>query len=147
MCPDGDVYVGMCFAVRFVEALGASAFYTASFAIIADIFPDNVAVMFVSKVEFDSSYPLPSSLTLSLKTPVLSSCRGSEYNPLTWLNWENCIEGELLYMLAKNLISGSSNTFQEERCLLMSYQGKRRSIALPPALTLESTAITIIMQG
>jgi len=37
----------MCFLVRFVEALGAAAFLTTSFAIIANTFPDRVATMFV----------------------------------------------------------------------------------------------------
>ena len=46
-CPDGTVYIVMCFIVRFVEALGASAFSTASFAIMANTFPNNVAAMFV----------------------------------------------------------------------------------------------------
>jgi len=45
--PDGLVYAVMCFLVRFVEALGAAAFLTASFAIIANTFPDRVATMFV----------------------------------------------------------------------------------------------------
>jgi len=45
-CPDGSVYITMCLVVRTFEALGASAFYTAGFAIIAHIFPNNVAVMF-----------------------------------------------------------------------------------------------------
>jgi len=37
----------MCFLVRFVEALGAAALLTSSFAIIANTFPDRVATMFV----------------------------------------------------------------------------------------------------
>ena len=40
----------MCFTVRCVEGLGAAAFATASFAIMAHTFPDNVATMFVSKI-------------------------------------------------------------------------------------------------
>ena len=45
--PDGVVYAVMCFLVRIVEALGAAAFLTTSFAIIANTFPDRVATMFV----------------------------------------------------------------------------------------------------
>jgi len=47
--PDGVVYAVMCFAVRFVEALGAAALLTSSFAIIANTFPDRVATMFVRR--------------------------------------------------------------------------------------------------
>ena len=46
-CPDGVIYAVMCFLVRFVEALGVAALLTASFAIIANTFPDRVATMFV----------------------------------------------------------------------------------------------------
>lgn len=46
--PDGNIYIVMCFFVRFVEALGASALATSSFAILANTFPDNVATVFVS---------------------------------------------------------------------------------------------------
>jgi len=49
--PDGVVYAAMCFLVRFVEALGAAAFLTTSFAIIANTFPDRVATMFVRTVD------------------------------------------------------------------------------------------------
>ena len=46
----------MCFLVRTVEATGAAALSTASFAILANTFPDNVATVFVSSVEcFDLS--------------------------------------------------------------------------------------------
>jgi len=45
--PDGVMYGVMCFLVRFVEALGAAALLTSSFAIIANTFPDRVATMFV----------------------------------------------------------------------------------------------------
>lgn len=46
--PDGTTYIVMCFLCRTVEALGCSMFVTASFAIIANVFPDNVATVFVS---------------------------------------------------------------------------------------------------
>ena len=45
--PDGVIYAVMCFLVRLVEALGAGALLTSSFAIIANTFPDRVATMFV----------------------------------------------------------------------------------------------------
>ena len=51
-CPDGAVYIVMCFLVRTVEAVGAAALSTASFAILANTFPDNVATVFVSLVEY-----------------------------------------------------------------------------------------------
>ncbi|KAK7502865.1 hypothetical protein BaRGS_00005814, partial [Batillaria attramentaria] len=45
-CPPDTIFIVMCFLVRTVEALGASAFITASFAIIANEFPDHVATVF-----------------------------------------------------------------------------------------------------
>lgn len=45
---DGHIpFVTLAFAIRIVEALGNAAFLTASFAIIAKEFPNNVATMFV----------------------------------------------------------------------------------------------------
>ncbi|XP_061173558.1 MFS-type transporter SLC18B1-like [Saccostrea echinata] len=44
--PDGTIYIVMCFLCRTIEALGCSMFLTASFAIIATVFPDNVATVF-----------------------------------------------------------------------------------------------------
>ncbi|XP_067934915.1 MFS-type transporter SLC18B1-like [Watersipora subatra] len=41
-CPDGPVYVAMCFICRSVEANGCSMVSTASFAIMATTFPKNV---------------------------------------------------------------------------------------------------------
>lgn len=41
-------FIGLSFAVRIVEALGASAALTAAFAIIASEFPDSVGTTFVS---------------------------------------------------------------------------------------------------
>ncbi|KAL4232944.1 hypothetical protein ACF0H5_007632 [Mactra antiquata] len=41
-CPDGSLFITMCFLCRSVEALGCAAFVTALFAIIAHEFPDNV---------------------------------------------------------------------------------------------------------
>jgi len=46
--PDGDIYILMCFLCRSVEAMGAAAFVTASFAIITHEFPKNVATVIVS---------------------------------------------------------------------------------------------------
>ncbi|XP_063433423.1 MFS-type transporter SLC18B1-like [Mytilus trossulus] len=45
-CPDGIVYIVMCFCCRVVEALGCSAYVTALFAITASVFPDNVSTVF-----------------------------------------------------------------------------------------------------
>jgi hypothetical protein len=41
-------FIALSFMIRIVEALGNAAFLTASFAIIAKEFPDNVATTFVS---------------------------------------------------------------------------------------------------
>ena len=45
--PDGVPFAAICLAVRVVEAFGAAALITSSFAIIANTFPDNVTAMFV----------------------------------------------------------------------------------------------------
>ena len=47
-CPDGTVYIVMCFCCRVVEALGCSAFVTALFAITASVFPNSVSTVVVS---------------------------------------------------------------------------------------------------
>lgn len=41
-------FVALAFSIRIVEAMGNAAFLTASFAIIATEFPNNVATTFVS---------------------------------------------------------------------------------------------------
>lgn len=41
-------FIALSFVIRIVEATGNAAFLTASFAIIAKEFPNNVATMFVS---------------------------------------------------------------------------------------------------
>ncbi|XP_070209140.1 MFS-type transporter SLC18B1-like isoform X2 [Littorina saxatilis] len=46
MSPPGVPFIALCFAVRIVQALGASAFVTASFALIANEFPENVGTAF-----------------------------------------------------------------------------------------------------
>jgi hypothetical protein len=45
---DHYFFVVLSFLIRIVEAMGNAAFLTASFAIIAKEFPDNVATTFVS---------------------------------------------------------------------------------------------------
>ena len=45
---DTQLFIGLSFAIRIVEAMGNAGFLTASFAIIAKEFPDNVATTFVS---------------------------------------------------------------------------------------------------
>ncbi|KAK9503714.1 hypothetical protein O3M35_010217 [Rhynocoris fuscipes] len=42
-------FITLSFIIRIIEAMGNSAFLTASFAIIAKEFPENVATTFVSK--------------------------------------------------------------------------------------------------
>ncbi|XP_023933722.1 MFS-type transporter SLC18B1 [Bicyclus anynana] len=50
---DGHVpFVTLAFTIRIIEAMGNAAFLTASFAIIAKEFPDNVASMFASLETF-----------------------------------------------------------------------------------------------
>ncbi|XP_038209175.1 MFS-type transporter SLC18B1-like [Zerene cesonia] len=50
---DGHIpFVTLAFTIRIIEALGNAAFLTASFAIIAKEFPDNVATMFASLETF-----------------------------------------------------------------------------------------------
>ncbi|CAH1774758.1 unnamed protein product [Owenia fusiformis] len=44
--PNGWIYVVLCLTVRTLEALGTSAYATASFAIMAYTFPDRVSTMF-----------------------------------------------------------------------------------------------------
>lgn len=46
--PDGVIFIVMCFLCRTLEGLGASAYVTALFAIIAHEFPSHVATVFVS---------------------------------------------------------------------------------------------------
>ena len=46
-CPDGMIFIVMCFACRTIEALGASAYVTSLFAILAHEFPDNVITVMV----------------------------------------------------------------------------------------------------
>ena len=45
--PDGLPFAVICLLVRVVEALGAAALVTSSFAIIANTFPDSITAMFV----------------------------------------------------------------------------------------------------
>ncbi|XP_056001783.1 MFS-type transporter SLC18B1-like [Ostrea edulis] len=43
--PDGMTYIVMCFLCRTIEAFGCAMLLTASFAIVANVFPDNVATV------------------------------------------------------------------------------------------------------
>lgn len=45
-------FIVLSFIIRVIEAMGNAAFLTASFAIIANEFPDNVATMFASLETF-----------------------------------------------------------------------------------------------
>ncbi|XP_037082981.1 MFS-type transporter SLC18B1-like [Pollicipes pollicipes] len=49
---DTELFIGLSFAIRIVEAMGNAGFLTASFAIIAKEFPDNVATTFASLETF-----------------------------------------------------------------------------------------------
>lgn len=64
------LFVTLAFAIRIVEALGNAAFLTASFAIIAKEFPNNVATMFVSELialSNDKHYYLNMSAVIIIK--------------------------------------------------------------------------------
>ncbi|XP_054836797.1 MFS-type transporter SLC18B1 isoform X2 [Eublepharis macularius] len=43
--PDGPVFIGLCFLVRAIDAVGFSAAMTASFSILAKAFPNNIATV------------------------------------------------------------------------------------------------------
>ncbi|XP_066470820.1 MFS-type transporter SLC18B1 isoform X2 [Tiliqua scincoides] len=43
--PDGPVFIGLCFLVRAVDAIGFAASMTASFSILAKAFPNNIATV------------------------------------------------------------------------------------------------------
>lgn len=44
---DQTTFVVFCFLVRGMEAIGASAFTTASYVFVAQIFPDNIGAVMV----------------------------------------------------------------------------------------------------
>lgn len=46
--PDGPVFIGLCFLVRAIDAIGFSAAMTASFSLLAKAFPNNIATALVS---------------------------------------------------------------------------------------------------
>jgi hypothetical protein len=69
-------FIALSFAIRIVEALGASAATTAAFAITAAVFPDSVATTFVSISICPPGHmyqlqliPLPYMMTLYTKVP------------------------------------------------------------------------------
>ncbi|KAJ7341945.1 hypothetical protein JRQ81_008003, partial [Phrynocephalus forsythii] len=43
--PDGPIFIGLCFLMRAVDAIGFSAAITASFSILAKAFPNNIATV------------------------------------------------------------------------------------------------------
>ena len=51
-CPNGVVFVVMCFLVRSLEAIAAAAQGTANLAIAAHTFPRMVSTVMVSDVKF-----------------------------------------------------------------------------------------------
>ncbi|XP_067398349.1 MFS-type transporter SLC18B1-like isoform X4 [Emydura macquarii macquarii] len=50
--PDGPVFVGLCFLVRAMDAIGFAAAMTASFSILANTFPNNIATVMGSLETF-----------------------------------------------------------------------------------------------
>lgn len=49
-----NLFITLAFAIRIIEAVGNAAFLTASFAIIAKEFPDNIGTTFVSSIHFST---------------------------------------------------------------------------------------------
>lgn len=50
--PSGATYIVMCIVIRCVDACGSCAFCTASLAILANEFPNNVSTIFVCSYLF-----------------------------------------------------------------------------------------------
>ncbi|XP_038252200.1 MFS-type transporter SLC18B1 isoform X5 [Dermochelys coriacea] len=50
--PDGPVFIGLCFLVRAMDAMGFAAAVTASFSILAKAFPNNIATVMGSLETF-----------------------------------------------------------------------------------------------
>lgn len=50
-----NLFITLAFAIRIIEAVGNAAFLTASFAIIAKEFPDNIGTTFVSSIHFSTN--------------------------------------------------------------------------------------------
>ncbi|XP_065257936.1 MFS-type transporter SLC18B1-like isoform X1 [Emys orbicularis] len=50
--PDGPVFIGLCFLVRAMDAIGFAAAVTASFSILAKAFPNNIATVMGSLETF-----------------------------------------------------------------------------------------------
>jgi len=70
----------MCFSVRFIEALGAAAFLTSSFAIIANTFPDRVATMFVRSATILGKLLTP----FAFDTKQFNFCNNRKSNSRLW---------------------------------------------------------------
>jgi hypothetical protein len=69
----------LSFLIRIVEALGNAAFLTASFAIIAKEFPDNVATTFVSTSTTTVRFPADNA------PPMHNGCETCYRNPHSYL--------------------------------------------------------------
>lgn len=61
------LFITLAFIIRIIEALGNAAFLTASFAIIAKEFPDNVSVTFASLETFFGLGLIVGNLTNEIK--------------------------------------------------------------------------------
>lgn len=56
--PNGPMFIGFCFLVRAMDAIGFAAAMTASFSILAKAFPNNIAtVMVSSKSDVTAEFP------------------------------------------------------------------------------------------
>ena len=54
--PPGTPFIVLSLLTRCIEALGSAAFLTSGRAIASNIFPDNVAMIYVSKINFQGPY-------------------------------------------------------------------------------------------
>lgn len=71
------MFLAYCFTIRIVEALGSSAAITAGMSICANVFPDNIAQMSVSK---PTSYIL--RILFFMSSPSHAVCRTFNFEEL-----------------------------------------------------------------
>lgn len=68
--PSGSMFIGLCFLVRAMDAVGFAAAMTASFSILAKAFPNNIATVLVSaKNSARAEYPQYDKLAIGSLKP------------------------------------------------------------------------------
>ena len=50
--PEGNVFIGMCFLIRIVSAIGTSCSQTAILAILSVTFKEKLSIVFVSRMHY-----------------------------------------------------------------------------------------------